>query len=149
VQKYAAYACHKLSFQAPKEEAKWKEIAVGFNTRCNFPSCAWAMDGQHIDIKCHSFSGSQFCNYKRNFSTILYAIVDSNYHFIYTDVGNYGTASDGGVFAKLAFKSAYEREDLNVPEHLLFVADYVFLLQTYILKPYGHHGNLSFKEKHL
>jgi hypothetical protein len=82
---------------------------VGFNTRWDFPNCAGAMDGQHINIKCPSLSGSQFYNYKGNFSTILLAIVDSNYCFIYTDVGNYGRASDGGVFAKSAFKSAYER----------------------------------------
>jgi hypothetical protein len=77
-------------FQVPKEEAKWKEIAVGLNTRWNFPDCTGAMDGKHINIKCPSLSGSQFYNYKGNFSTILLAIVDSNYCFIYTDVGNYG-----------------------------------------------------------
>jgi hypothetical protein len=131
----------------PKEEAKWKEIAVGFNTRWNFPHCAGAVDGKHINIKCPSLSGSQFYNYKGNFSTILFAVVDSNYCFIYTDVGNYDRASDGVVFAESAFKSAYERGVLNVPEHLLFVADDAFPLQTCILKPYGHHGNLSFKEK--
>jgi hypothetical protein len=131
----------------PKEEAKWKEIAVGFNTRWNFPSCAGAMDGKHISIKCPSPSGSQFYNYKGNFSTILLAIVDSNYCFIHTDVGNYSRASDGGGFAKSAFKSAYERRVLNVPEQKLFVVDGAFPLQTYILKPYSHHRNLSFKEK--
>jgi hypothetical protein len=70
-QKYTAYACHKLSFQVPKEEAKWKEIALGFNTKWNFPNCAGAMDGNHINIKCPSLSGSQFYNYKGNFSTIF------------------------------------------------------------------------------
>jgi hypothetical protein len=50
VQKYAVYACHILPFQVPKEEAKWKEIAVGFNTRWNFLNCTRAIDGKHINI---------------------------------------------------------------------------------------------------
>jgi hypothetical protein len=53
------------------------------------------MDGQHINIKCPSLSGSQFYNYKGNFSTTLLAIVDRNYFFfIYIDVGNSGRACD-------------------------------------------------------
>jgi hypothetical protein len=54
-QKYTAYACHKLSFQVPKEEAKWKEIAVEFNTRWNFPNCAGAIDARQYKVSSQRF----------------------------------------------------------------------------------------------
>jgi len=45
------------------------------------------MDGNHIVIGCPSKSGSEFYNYKKDYSVILLAIVDANYKWIYINVG--------------------------------------------------------------
>lgn len=39
-------------------------------------------------------SGSHYYDYKGNFSTILSALVDADYKFLYADVGTNGRASD-------------------------------------------------------
>jgi len=56
------------------------------------------MDGKHVIIRCPPKSASDCFNYKKDFSTILFAIVDSNYNFLYIDVGTNGRANDALVF---------------------------------------------------
>ena len=64
----------------------------------NFPNCCSAMDGKHIVIRCPSKSGSEFYNYKKDYSVILLATVDAYYKFIYSDVGTNGRVNDALVF---------------------------------------------------
>ena len=52
------------------------------------------MDGKHIVIRCPSKSGSEFYNYKKDYSVI----VDANYKFIYIHVGTNGRVNDAVVF---------------------------------------------------
>ena len=79
------------------------------------------------------------------------AVVDSDYKFLYVDVGSNGKVSDGGVFNACSLSNALERDLLNVPPpaplpgdhkpipyHL--VADEAFALKNYIMKPYPHRG---------
>jgi len=56
------------------------------------------MDGKHIVIRCPSKSGSEFYNYKKDYSVILLATVDAYYKFIYSDVGTNGRVNDALVF---------------------------------------------------
>ena len=62
------------------------------------------MDGKHVAIRKPGGSGSLYFNYKKFFSVVLFAMCDANYKFLYCDFGNYGSASDGGIF---------DRSDLN------------------------------------
>jgi len=56
------------------------------------------MDGKHIVIGCPSESGSEYYNYKTDYSVILLAIVDANFKFIYIDVRTNGRLNDALVF---------------------------------------------------
>lgn len=55
------------------------------------------MDGKHIRIVPPPRSGAQYYNYKNFYSIVLMALVNSNYEFIFVDVGKNGRLSDGGV----------------------------------------------------
>jgi len=53
------------------------------------------MDGKHIVLQAPVQSGTDYFNYKSHFSTVLFALVDANYNFIFADVGVQGRISDG------------------------------------------------------
>lgn len=59
-------------------------------------------------------SGSQFYDYKGNFSIILLALVDADYNFLYADIGTNGRASDGGVWSKGKFKDGIENGEIGI-----------------------------------
>ena len=82
----------------PPRRREWIRIEEGFRHRWHFPNCVGALDGKHISITNRPESSSLFFNYKGFYSTNLLALVDSNYKFIYVDVGEYGSNTDGNVF---------------------------------------------------
>ena len=92
-------------------------------------------------------SGSEFFNYKHNFGIILLAVADSDYNFLFADVGTHGRMSDGGVFNDSLLYEKIERNDANFPEATslpgrnvavpyVFVADAAFALSAKIMKPF-------------
>lgn len=112
----------------------------------NFPICIGALDGKHIVIKAPPNTGSDFFNYKKNYSIILLACVDHDYCFTYIDIGAKGRDSDGGVFDHFPLKTAINNNALNIPERYVFVADAAFPLKNYLMKPYPGH-DLTVAEK--
>jgi hypothetical protein len=88
------------------------------------------MDGKHVIIRCPPKSGSDYFKYKKDFSIMLFAIVDSHSNFLYIDVGTNGRANGASLFSKSALNEALQQNRLNIP------ADDAFPLQTNILKPY-------------
>lgn len=106
------------------------------------------MDGKHI---CISAQGSEYFNYKGTHSTVLLALVDGNYNFLYINVGTNGRLSDGGVYWNSDLSKAIETNSLNIPEdkplpgrvrpvpHVI-VADAAFSNQYHIMKPYPYRG---------
>lgn len=73
------------------------------------------------------------------------ATVNSNYEFIYIDVGKQGRLSDGGVIEATFFFHKLNDGTLNLPENeendggfnFVFVADEAFNLHKHIIKPYS------------
>nr|CAI5820533.1 unnamed protein product [Callosobruchus analis] len=79
-------------------ESMWLNIAEGFRNQANFPNCIGAVDGKHIRVVKPVGSGSSYMNYKHFFSIILLGIADSNYNFVYVDIGSFGKDSDATIF---------------------------------------------------
>lgn len=125
----------------------WRDIAMEYNQKWNFPNCLGSIDGKHIRIKCPEKSGSLYYNYKNFFSIVLQGIADSDYKFVVIDVGAYGRESDGGVFRESLFFKLLESNQLNIPPDtelpgtntkmpFVFVGDEAFPLLNNLLRPY-------------
>lgn len=133
----------------PSSEEDWLAIEEGF--RRNFPHCVGVLDGKHIVLQRPANSGSEYFNYKKTFSIVLLALVDSNYSFLYADIGSQGRISDGGVFRNcslwgkmcsnsLNFPTPCSIPGSNVDTPFVFLADGAFALSTNVMKPYpGNH----------
>ena len=80
---------------------------------------------------------------------MLLALVDANYHFIYVDIGEYGSNSDGSVFRASAFGKKYLSHNLGIsgdkflpnfysdhPIPHVIVADEAFPLLPTLMRPY-------------
>ena len=126
-------------------EETWVRIGNDFNKKWNFPNVAGTIDGKHIGIKSPNNSTSCFYNYKGFHSIVLMAVADSNYRFIYADIGSYGSEGDSTVFQRCDFGNMLHQRKLNLPgEQLIngkyipyvFLADDAFPLHRNIMKPF-------------
>ncbi len=142
--------------KTPSEE-QWKTIIKDFWLRWNFPNCCVAIDGRHVRIQYTANSGSEYYNFKRNFSINLMAACDANYCFTVIDVGGFGRNSDGGILQQREFGQRISNDRLGMPrlsylpglaEQLptVFVADEAFPLRSNIMRPYPGKG-LDFQKK--
>lgn len=134
--------------QTPTTPQEWEKIAEDFSVRWNFPQCLGAIDGKHVLINPPQKSGSFYYNYKGTNSIVLMAVVNSQYEFIFVDIGTNGRVSDGGVFSKTSFNKALVNGELNIPAPnslvpgmkplpFVFVADDAFALRPNIMKPFN------------
>lgn len=106
------------------------------------------MDGKHIMILPPPHTGSEYFNYKGQFSIVLLALVDSDYCFMFADIGCPGRISDGGVYNQSILRHKIESNGINLPVTnstnnlpYVFLADSAFALTTRIMKPFpGHHA---------
>lgn len=124
-------------------ENVWRDIAEGFSTRSNFSHCVGALDGKHVETIKPAHSASMFYNYKNYFSILLFAVCDSNYKFLYVDVGSYGKEADPSVFICSTFGRKVHEGSLNLPPPesvsalCPFLGDDAFGISTNLMKPYG------------
>ena len=124
-------------------------MATGFQTRWNLRNCLGALDGKHVVLRPPIGSGSTFYNYKHTFSIVLMALVDSDYRFLWIDVGCNGRISDGGVFDGCSLQQALARRSDMLPDpapcpgderstSFYVCADDAFPLQENLMKPFSH-----------
>ncbi|XP_068089476.1 uncharacterized protein [Hyperolius riggenbachi] len=131
---------------------KWLQVADLYWRRCNFPHCIGANDGKHVRVVCPPCTGSKYFNYKKFFSLVMLAIVDSDYQFLYLDVGSYGSSSDSTIFKNSKFGRLLQSGRANIPQPMpwpgerehnrpfFFVGDEAFGLSSNIMRPYSQRG---------
>jgi hypothetical protein len=143
--------------KCPSTEAEWKAVAEGFENKWNFYHCIGALDGKHIAMKKPAKSGSIYYNYKGFFSQVLMALVDSNYQFLYINMGARGSSSDGGIFKDTGLFRILDSGMAHLPpaepfpgavtDIPYFIAtDDAFAMGTWIVKPYPH-KNMTKEER--
>ena len=131
----------------PHTEANWKEISDHFLDRWNMPHALGAIDGKHIRIKKPDNSGSEYFNYKKFFSILLFALVDASLTFRYVEVGEPGKSGDSTVFNASTLLQALNSGRANVPKDdvlegdtvptpYYILSDSAFALRTWMQKPY-------------
>ena len=107
--------------------------------------------GNHVAVKCPPGSGSIYYNYKKFYSIVLMALVDSQYRLLFVDVGAQGSISDGGVFSGTELYEALEGGYAGLPQPeplpgddkpipFSLIADDAFALRTWMQKPFSFRG---------
>lgn len=108
----------KRTFMPEMTTEKWKEVEDGFRKYANFPNCIGAIDGKHIELIQPEHTGSLFFNYKTYFSSVLLAVCDANYCFVYVNVGSYGKTSDSAIFQHSDFfKRMMAQKKLSITDY--------------------------------
>ncbi|KAJ8928126.1 hypothetical protein NQ314_019352 [Rhamnusium bicolor] len=136
----------------PHNEQDWKTIANGFNERFQFINSGGAPDVKHIRIK--PYSRAKNYNYTNFYSIILMALVDSNYEFIYDDVGKQGRLSNSGAIEWTKFYQLLKTGNLKCPPknanvvglNFVIIDDESFALYPHFLRPYSQ-GELTYDRK--
>ena len=145
-------------FQIPSTPEEWNTVASEFDRLWSFPHCMGAMDGKHVVLQAPAHTGSDFFNYKGQFSIVLLAIVDAKCMFRYVDIGCKGRISDGGVFKNTPLYANLQQGNLNLPNPYalpgrnkaiqpVIVADDAFALDVNVLKPYPGQHDKGSKER--
>lgn len=148
---------HEECLSMPNTQEGWLKISAGFENIANFPNCIGSIDGKHVRINCPAYSGSLFSNYKKYYSIVLLAMCDSDYRFIYINVGACGTDSDSTIFKESALFTKINNEELMLPppkslpnttEPLpyMIIGDSAFGILNKVLRPYAR-SNLTKKKK--
>lgn len=133
----------------PPSSEEWLQISNMFEERANFPNCVGSIDGKHIRVINPWGSTSEYFNYKKYYSVVLMAVVDTNYSFRFIDVGAYGHEGDSNVLKSTQLGKLIYNKSLNLPKSaplkndpsglsmpFVFVADEAFAMAENLLRPY-------------
>ena len=138
-------------FKTPRTADEWRQVALGFETRWNYPHCLGGLDGKHVRIVPPARSGSTFYNFKGFHSIVLMALVDSSYEFVYVGVGSEGRAADGGIWNACSLYHSIADGSVKLPEPaklpgtdilapFTIVADDAFRMNVNLIKPFSRRG---------
>ncbi|GBN62189.1 hypothetical protein AVEN_198764-1, partial [Araneus ventricosus] len=102
----------------PDSQSECKRTAQDFEDRWNFQHCLEALDGKHVRITQPPGSGSYFWNNKQFKSIVLMACANSNYDFIWSEVGTNGRISDAGTIKNTSFYEKLVSGSLNIVQSM-------------------------------
>ncbi|XP_017470503.1 PREDICTED: uncharacterized protein LOC108362151 [Rhagoletis zephyria] len=121
-----------------------EECVDGFKS-IGFPQCLGALDGCHIEIRPRTEEAVDYINYKGWYSTVLLALVDARYRFLYINVGSPGRCNDSKIFEKSSLKRELDKCSLlnsmstklgNFDIPVVILGDSAFRFFKYLMKPF-------------
>ncbi|XP_067634019.1 uncharacterized protein [Eurosta solidaginis] len=139
----------------PLTREKVSELVQGFEA-IGFPQCMGAIDGCHIEIHPRSEDATDYYNYKGWYSTILLALVDARYRFIYINVGSPGRCNDSQIFESSTLKTQLEKcpylDEMRTPVSgvdvpIFIIGDSAFRFSKTLMKPYAFQVSQNEDEK--
>jgi hypothetical protein len=133
-------------FRFPLKTEEWLKHGDNFYKQWNFPHCLGALDWKHIVMQTPANNGSYYYSYKGTFSIVLLSVVGGEYKFTYVDVRCNVTFSDGEIINSWSLNQALKTGSAKLtppiplpgqtqPFPYFFVADDVFAIRYYIMKP--------------
>ena len=137
----------------PSTDEELLKISEDFARIWDYPLCIGSVDGCHIPCSPKAADATDFYNYKGWYSTILFAVADASYKFIYFNVGCPGRMNDGFIFRRSALKEKLEAQaeqflrlgrsydGIQIPLHL--IGDSAFPLVHNLMKPYPQLAQLN------
>nr|XP_034178195.1 protein ANTAGONIST OF LIKE HETEROCHROMATIN PROTEIN 1-like [Osmia lignaria] len=138
----------KERIKMPSTPNDWLAISQKFEDLWNFPHCIGSMGGKHVVLQAPANNGSEFYDYKSQFSSVLFALVDADYNFMYVDVGCQGRISDGEVSKNCELSKKICTNTLGLPEKsvlpnrtkeipYVFLGDETFALSENLMIPFS------------
>lgn len=137
----------------PSSHSQWLRLGDEFESKWQFPHAVGAIDGKHINVKAPPNTGSEYFNYKKQFSFVLLAIADANAQFIAFDLGSAGSLSDGGIFKHGSLGAICKSEYFPSPDKVgqselsdipyFILGDEAFALDENLMKPYPHRSAMG------
>lgn len=113
------------------------------------------IDGCHIEVHPPASEAIDYYNYKGWYSTVLLAVVDYRYRFLYTNVGCPGRCNDSSIYEQSLLRKKMDLpifkdksvllDGVRVP--VVLIGDSAFRLSDSMMKPYPFKINASNKEK--
>ncbi|CAN7991991.1 unnamed protein product [Ixodes hexagonus] len=119
-----------------------------FEAVAGFPRGMGALDGCHLEVCPPKDGAADYYNYKGWYSTILLAVVDHTYKFLYTNVGSPGRNHDAAVFRRSRLPAVLASDVFKAETKIfggvsvgpVLLADQAFPLQCNLMKPFPHPG---------
>ena len=133
----------------PTSRDDFKESMAKFGEEWQLPYAFAAVDGSHLPIKCPKRGAQamkQYFNFKGFYFIVLMALVDAEYRFIWSSVGDPGNTHDSTlmqstepwdriVAGNVIPNIVQQIENVDIPP--LILGDGAFPLRFWIMKPHG------------
>ena len=144
--------------RCPTTPDEWKGLERGFSIRWNVPHALGAHDGKHVALKKPKNTGALYHNNKGFFSIVMLSLVDGQYKFRWVDAGTAGPHSDAQIFNAYQLKRKTDDGRIGFPDPTpitqggrdvpyFILADDVFALKTWLMKPYYGRRMLTREER--
>lgn len=127
-----------------------------FEVLWDFPQCLGSIDGTYIKIQPPKHDAHSYFCHKSFYSTVLLAVCDAKYRFLYINVGAAGRCNDAYILRNsslIKYLSSSVLRDLskplggeNVP--VCLIGDAAFPLRATLQKPYPESRVISKTDQH-
>jgi len=84
--------------------------------RCNTDLGAELFRSSYLTLSVHHYGWTIYYNYKGFLSIVVLAVIDSNYKFIWMDVGSPGSCFNAGIFNRSRLEPGLRKGTIGLPQ---------------------------------